>query len=268
MPRYPYISPFRYPGGKTWLVPFFHEWARLGKREVLVEPFAGGASISLSCLEAAICERAILVELDPNIAAVWKTILGPDWRLLSERILAFVPSPNLLEQELAPTAVSTWERAWQTILLNRMNHGGITAFGSGRLRNGERGRGLGSRWYPETLVRRIERIRFLRRRITFIQGDGIQILEADSDCRTSLYFIDPPYPKAGRRLYDHWQVNHPGLFRIMGDLSGRFLATYPHNSEIEAMAMNHKLHVRSTTMFSRLHRKKQELLISNRVFPS
>src|SRR5881392_3351921 len=41
----PQRSPFRYPGGKTWLVPYVRSWLR-GRAiptSVLVEPFAGGA---------------------------------------------------------------------------------------------------------------------------------------------------------------------------------------------------------------------------------
>jgi DNA adenine methylase len=43
-------SPFRYPGGKTWLIPRIFQW--LGFREKkpteLIEPFAGGAIVGLT----------------------------------------------------------------------------------------------------------------------------------------------------------------------------------------------------------------------------
>ena len=41
----PQRSPFRYPGGKTWLVPLVRQWLRSLPRRpaLLVEPFAGGA---------------------------------------------------------------------------------------------------------------------------------------------------------------------------------------------------------------------------------
>ncbi|MDP8791430.1 DNA adenine methylase, partial [Serratia marcescens] len=39
------LSPFRYPGGKTWLVPEVRKWLMASKvtPSVFVEPFAGGA---------------------------------------------------------------------------------------------------------------------------------------------------------------------------------------------------------------------------------
>lgn len=40
-------SPFRYPGGKTWLVPRLRRWLRHleWKPSLFVEPFAGGGII-------------------------------------------------------------------------------------------------------------------------------------------------------------------------------------------------------------------------------
>ena len=46
----PQRSPFRYPGGKTWLVPLFRRWmfSLPTEPKLLVEPFAGGGIISLT----------------------------------------------------------------------------------------------------------------------------------------------------------------------------------------------------------------------------
>src|SRR5260370_14157567 len=44
----PQRSPFRYPGGKTWLVPYIRDWLRhkSPRPARLIEPFAGGAIVS------------------------------------------------------------------------------------------------------------------------------------------------------------------------------------------------------------------------------
>jgi len=37
----PQRSPFRYPGGKTWLIPSVRQWLRQSTRPILlIEPFA------------------------------------------------------------------------------------------------------------------------------------------------------------------------------------------------------------------------------------
>jgi hypothetical protein len=42
-------SPFRYPGGKTWLTPFIARWLA-DKVDCIVEPFTGGGNVSIAAL--------------------------------------------------------------------------------------------------------------------------------------------------------------------------------------------------------------------------
>ncbi len=74
----PMRSPFRYPGGKTWLVPYARQWLRsLAHRpSELIEPFAGGGIIALTAVFDGIVDRATLVELDEDVASVWETVLN------------------------------------------------------------------------------------------------------------------------------------------------------------------------------------------------
>src|SRR5882762_10099188 len=87
----PQRSPFRYPGGKTWLVPLFRRWVMSlpSPPAVLVEPFAGGGIISLTAAFERLAARVVMVELDQQIASVWKTILGGDAEWLAKRIVSF-----------------------------------------------------------------------------------------------------------------------------------------------------------------------------------
>ncbi|HPQ96902.1 MAG: DNA adenine methylase [Thiothrix sp.] len=72
----PQRSPFRYPGGKTWLVPWVREWLRQGTMSnELVEPFAGGGIIGLTAAFERLASHVTMVELDPDVAAVWRIIL-------------------------------------------------------------------------------------------------------------------------------------------------------------------------------------------------
>lgn len=99
----PQLSPFRYPGGKTWLVPYARQWLRsLGSPvEFLVEPFAGGAIVALTAVFEGLAKHAALVELDEDVAAVWQTILRGNWRGLVERIADFRPTREALQSLLA-----------------------------------------------------------------------------------------------------------------------------------------------------------------------
>ncbi len=72
------LSPFRYPGGKTWLVPEVRKWLITSKRtpSVFVEPFAGGAMAGLTVASERLAEQVVLSELDDDVAAVWQTIFS------------------------------------------------------------------------------------------------------------------------------------------------------------------------------------------------
>lgn len=92
------LSPFRYPGGKTWLVPIIREWfcSFDHKPSVFIEPFAGGGIISLTVAFENLADQVIMVEIDDEIAAVWKTILHGNIDYLIRKIMTFkMEIPNL-----------------------------------------------------------------------------------------------------------------------------------------------------------------------------
>src|SRR5690606_13772230 len=151
-------SPFRYPGGKTWLVPRIKTWLKsLDNKPVeFIESFAGGGIVGLTVAFEGLAQHVTLVELDKQVAAVWQTIIengeGP-W--LADRIRFFDLTPENVDELLLKIDVPLRELAFQTIVKNRIKRGGILAHGAGRIKYGENGRGIASRWYPETLRKRI-----------------------------------------------------------------------------------------------------------------
>lgn len=261
-------SPFRYPGGKTWLVPLVVKWLIKQKNRPIdfIEPFAGGASIGLTVAFEQLARHVILVEFDEQVAAVWKAIIYGDYQWLSERIVNFELNPENVDAVLSRSDVSNEERAFQTILRNRINRGGILAPGAGRIKKGENGKGIKSRWYPETLRKRILSIGKIRERITFLEGDGIKILEQNAARSDVAYFIDPPYTvagkKAGSRLYTYSEIDHERLFSLAESLRGDFLMTYDNVADVKVMADKHKLFAKLVTMKNTHNKNMAELLIS------
>jgi DNA adenine methylase len=175
----PHRSPFRYPGGKTWLVPRVRQWlgSLPARPRLLVEPFAGGAIVGLTAAVENLADRVVLVELDEDVAAAWQAIFSDDNEWLAQRVLTFPLTEENVRAEIASTPSSTRERAFRIILKNRTHHGGILAPGATLLRSGENGKGLRSRWYAATLARRIRALRGLRDRVEVVCGDGIAAIE-------------------------------------------------------------------------------------------
>lgn len=263
----PLRSPFRYPGGKTWLIPSIRQWlASLpAKPNEFIEPFAGGSIVGLTVAFEELANHITLVELDRQVAAVWETIFHGDGKWLADRIVEFDFSPETVAAELEKTDLSTREQAFQTILKNRVNRGGILAPGAGKVKHGENGKGLASRWYANTLSQRIHKIVNIREKFTFIEGNGIEVLRANA-CRTdAVFFIDPPYTaggkNAGSRLYTHYELNHDELFEVSCNLAGNFLMTYSNDKNVQSLARKYNLATREIAMKNTHHAKMTELLI-------
>lgn len=259
----PQRSPFRYPGGKTWLVPYVRSWlsSLTPKARVLVEPFAGGAIVGLTAGFENLADHVVLVEKDADVASVWRAILGGQAEWLATRIEGFQFSRQAVLETLANPAESQRERAFVTILRNRVQRGGIMAPGAGLVKNGENGRGLRSRWYPRTLAKRIRAIAAIRHRFTFIEGDGLEVIAAYLDDEGAAFFVDPPYTVAARRLYPHWQVDHRRLFELLRAARGSVLLTYDNTVEVAGWAEEFGFQTCPVAMKNTHHARMTELLI-------
>ena len=257
----PKRSPFRYPGGKTWLVPRIRQWLSNNPAKELIEPFAGGGIVSLTAVMEGLVKRATMVELDEDIAAVWQTILqgGAEW--LANRIVSFDLSIDTIREALSMKAQNTEERAFQTILKNRCYRGGILAVGSGLIKYGENGKGIHSRWYPTTLQKRILEIDKYRDKIIFVAGDGFQVMEAYAHRKQVAFFIDPPYTIAAKRLYRYPNIDHERLFDKCSELKGDFLLTYDNAEQVRDMATARNFDMRTISMKNAHHAEQKELLV-------
>jgi DNA adenine methylase len=259
----PQRSPFRYPGGKTWLVPYIRSWLAHNQNPagVLVEPFAGGGIVGLTAGFEGLAEHVVLVERDPNVAAVWHTILGGQAKWLADQILNFELTRDNVTAVLRKEPNSQRERAFAVILRNRVQRGGIMAEGAGLVKTGENGRGLNSRWYPETLARRIQEIAGVRERFSFIEGDAFEVIRRYADDETAAFFADPPYTVASKRLYSHWQIDHRNLFGMLAKVKGDVLMTYDNTREIASLASEFNFVNQAIAMKNTHHAKMNELLI-------
>jgi DNA adenine methylase len=259
----PTPSPFRYPGGKSWLIPIVRQWLQdLDGPIHFAEPFAGGANVGLTVAIENLADSVTLVELDPNVASVWQTVLNGGSAGLTRRIVEFQMSKKAVKALLVRRCNSAQSRAFATIVKNRVRRGGIMTEGAGLLKHGENGNGVKSRWYPETLKRRIEKIAEHRDQITFLQKDGLEYIREESADETVAFFIDPPYAIAGQRLYTHSDIDHRKLFELVAGIKGKVLMTYDDSAEVRALARKFGFSTRRVPMRTSHHSQKAELLIS------
>ena len=263
----PQRSPFRYPGGKTWFVPTFRKWifSMPSNPRLLVEPFAGGGIISLTALFEKLVQKAIMIERDEGIAAVWQSVVGGDAEWLAQKILDFKLTKENVLNEINRKGVDKKHIAFQTILKNRTFHGGILAEGSSFLKYGENGKGIQSRWYPQTLATRFRNLDLIASHLEAFCGDGLQTLYVHAADVDTIFFIDPPYTaggkKAGRRLYKHYDLDHERLFEVCASLTGDFIMTYDLADEVKSLVRKHGFEMKPVAMKNTHHAEMTELVI-------
>ena len=265
----PQRSPLRYPGGKTWLIPHIREWLRGAAPQILIEPFAGGGIVSLTAVMEGLVEHAVMIEIDRDVAAFWHGALR-DGATLAEWVRQFEPTHERLaslERQGGMRCVN--EHAFRTLVLNRTKRSGILAPGASFTKHGENGKGLLSRWYPDTLAARLAEIAQYKDRIAFYEGDGMRLVGPllYGWGRRAAVFLDPPYTasggkRAGSRLYAHTEIDHAALFRILSRCSASFLMTYDNAPEIVELVYKHSFCAVTVEMKTAHHNRLSELIIT------
>ena len=267
----PQRSPLRYPGGKTWLIPHIRVWLEKidPPPRLLIEPFVGGGIVSLTAVMEGLVERCLMAELDRDVAAFWHAALDHGLELC-KRVICFKPTREtiLALSEQYPSDVI--EHGFRTLVLNRTRRGGILAPGASLNRVGENGKGVMSRWYPETIADRLHEISKYADRLCFCETDGMKLLKtvlSNPDSR-SVVFIDPPYTaggkRAGKRLYTHNEIDHARLFEMLADSGANFLMTYDPADEIVSLVRKHGFHAVEVLMKNTHHDRIPELVITPR----
>ena len=264
----PQRSPLRYPGGKTWLIPHIREWLKRTKPEILIEPFAGGAVVSLTAVMEELATQAVMMEIDRDVAAFWRSALEHGEEL-QERVRRFEPTiERVRELEKIPPATLA-DHGFRTLVLNRTRRGGVLAPGASFCRRGEKGKGVLSRWYPETLARRLAAIDVYASRFVFMEGDAEKALPIllRGWGRKAAIFVDPPYTaqggkRAGSRLYAHSSIDHARLFAMLAEHGSNFLMTYDAAPEIVSLVRRRGFHAVRLSMKNGHHARLPELVIT------
>ena len=263
----PNPSPLRYPGGKTWLIPHARIWLRMVKPWMLVEPFAGGASVTLTAIMERLVERGILIELDNEVANFWWGVLYRGEQLAAEVRRMTSPEALLHIREWPAPQYDLVGKALRLLVLNRTNRGGVLAEGAAAMNKGEKGKGIASRWYPDTLADRIMEISFHSPFIKLRHGDAIgdglltKLLDWYGD--RGAVFLDPPYPDTGERLYDHHEVDIGELFIFLGGRPNtHFLMTLPCTDDVLAYVKDFHFHAVRVPVKTGHHLMKDELVVT------
>ncbi|QMU67116.1 DNA adenine methylase [Streptacidiphilus sp. P02-A3a] len=229
-----YQSPLRYPGAKSSLAPVIARVITSAKQSsvvpeinLLVEPFAGGASASLRMVGEGVVDRILLADADPLVTAFWQTAAEDTERLVDRMYDEW----KRFVREGGATAVGRWDY-WQSwtppvnmtarnrrlgaaikcLFLNRTTFSGILHGKAGPI--GGRAQAskypIGCRWNPEAIAERLRYVGHLYdvgRIVDVWRKDWRQTLDDVPEYYPHLLpsrvvaYLDPPYVEKSSLLY-------------------------------------------------------------------
>lgn len=229
-----YQTPLRYPGAKTGLSRIIGRLLNSAKQhpdvrriDLLVEPFAGGASTSLRLVGDGTVGRVLLADADPLVAAFWQVAADETSRLIDrmydehERFVKKGGTSALDRWDYwrgwSPRAgtserTARFEAAIKCLFLNRTTFSGILHGRAGPI-GGRRQMSpypIGCRFHPDALSERLAYVGHL-----YGTGRLIDVWcldwEKTLDQVASIYkgllpnnvaaYIDPPYLGKSAKLY-------------------------------------------------------------------
>lgn len=241
-------SPLRYPGGKRRLVPYIAATLRANGLEpdILVEPFAGGASVALELAAKGLVGQIALADRDAYVAAFWQTAFEDcDW--LCRQV------------ERAEVSLAEWERMKTTrfrgrrqmalacLFLNRTSFNGALHRRAGPI-GGKAGNSdylLDCRFPRERLVARLRAVEALAAagKVRAVAESGAldfvaRMRRAATRASQSLFlYLDPPFWAKSQTLYRHSfaVADHQRLASAVRYLREPYLLSYDPAPEIAAL---------------------------------
>lgn len=221
-------SPLRYPGGKSKMLERIY--AGIKKDKVFVEPFAGGASLSLGLLLNGKVDRIVINDLDFGWYALFYRILN-DTENLCQEIINYTPNKDdyykyqkyILE---GYNDKNIHKAAMAFLVVNRCSYSGIAMANCMS--------DIMCRWNPDSLIKRIKNIASKKDLITICNKDAFEVIEEYYWNEETTIFVDPPYIKAGDSLYPIKFKLHSGLAQTIEQLyqgipGADFIITYDND---------------------------------------
>lgn len=270
------LSPLRYPGGKRRFARYVAEVIRLNSLQpkVFVEPFAGGASVSLRLLNDGVVEAVALGERDPLVASFWKVLFDDtDW--LIEQIERIEVSVAKWRYFRDTSFHSHRERALACFFLNRTSFGGMlgkpTPIGGYAQESKYK---IDDGFNVGALVKRIRQVAAFRERVRLVNhGDWRDTIKKVQSWghkdEEVFYYLDPPFCETSAHVYRyHFEAaDHEALRDRLMHLRQPWLLSYDPAPAIQELYANSGLVEDRTDILYTLSRTRnraaQEMILTN-----
>lgn len=242
-------SILRYPGGKAKFAPFIAEALALNKRRPLlfVEPFCGGASVSISLLERDAVDSVALNDSDPLISSLWQVIFSEDAFWLIDQIHSVPLTLDEWKRQKSLVPANIREGALKALYLNRTSFNGILhqAGPIGGWKQDKRT--LGVRFNRERLATRVLQLNALKSRVAVTAAQDWRQACLDLASKPGVFFyFDPPYYHKADQLYGHYfdTEQHTSFRDFLVQFEAPWLLSYDDAPEVRKLYRPYKLAAR------------------------
>ncbi len=268
-----HCSPLRYPGGKTFLFPFFDSVMKDNGLEKItyVEPFAGGAGAALALLLSGKVDRIVINDMDRAIYAFWKSAIFHSAKFIKKIKSTPVTIGEWKRQRAiySDQKASQFDLGFATFFLNRTNTSGILDGGPiGGLKQKGKYK-IDARFTKDTLIERIQQIALNKDKVSVFKKDGLQLIGEYLNKKNTFIYLDPPYFEKGSTLYlNHYKKeDHEALAKKLNQNPDAFwLLTYDNKKEIKILYPDRRI-VNFTLNYNAYElRKGREVMIFSDAF--
>lgn len=230
-------SILRYPGSKARFRDFIAKAIALnvGQPRLFVEPFCGGASVSIALLEDGLVDEIAINDADPLISQLWSTVfskIGAEW--LANQVLEIPLSVEEWKRQKALKPKTQRDAALKCLYLNRTSFNGII-HKSGPLGGwGQKSINIGVRFNRQRLSERIRSLSELRGKVTVGNQNWADFCEQFSSNEGALFYLDPPYYHKAEQLYGYTfdEDEHANLRNFLSELNRPWLLSYDDAQEV------------------------------------
>jgi DNA adenine methylase len=263
-----HYSPLRYPGGKTFLFPFFDKVIKANSLHGItyVEPFAGGSGAALALLFLEKVDQIVINDLDKAIYSFWRSAVFD-----SDKFVGRIESTAVTVKEwrrqksiyMDPRS-NYFDLGFATFFLNRTNVSGILDGGPiGGL--DQRGKWkIDARYNKQALSERVRQLGLYENRISIFNRDGIELIKDYLKRKDTFIYLDPPYFEKGASLYlNHYtQSDHEALAKQLNKNASAFwLLTYDNRKQIRSLYPKRRIANFSLNYNAYESRKGHEIII-------
>jgi len=270
------FSPLRYPGGKTFLTSLIIETI-LDKKNVstFIEPFAGGAGVSLFLLLNNYVDQIFINDSDYLIFCIWDSILNETDKFVRRiedtpvTIEEWQKYSNLLADEQTFFSQDKFQIGFGAFFLNRCNRSGMIKKSVGPIG----GKSQTGKWKVDArfnklgLISKIRKIAEQKDNIFLSNKDAVTFLkESLIDIQKTFVYLDPPYYDKGEQLYRKYfcDADHINLFNYLNThREFHWMVSYDNSSFIRNLYRDFSLREIQVKHYAYQSHNGIELIIEN-----